>query len=183
MVTKLSFVPGKAVSVYLFTDHDSVSKLTVVLEFLYQVFVTYGVGGNFEWVVSFIPGKSWIIDIDEGPVKPMHLRGGTKCYWLKWDNDWLGGGDNRPVNPMRLREDTSCFSLKWKNDWWGLEHEQFDEALLVTNCIDFAGISYLWLSPSCTRCRPRRVAKWWFVITPVIFFELDGWLKVIFSVW
>ena len=73
----------------------------------------------------------------------MHLRGGTKCYWLEWDNDWLGGGDNRPVNPMRLREDTSCFSLKWKNDWWGLEHEQFDEALLVTNCIDFAGISYL----------------------------------------
>ena len=29
-------------------------------------------------------------DIDEGPVKPMHLRGGTKCYWLMWDNDWLG---------------------------------------------------------------------------------------------
>ena len=83
----------------------------------------------------------------------MHLRGGTKCYWLEWDNDWLGGGDNRPVNPMHLREDTSCFSLKWKNDWWalkwkndwwGLEHEQFDESLLVvTNCIDFAGISYL----------------------------------------
>ena len=28
--------------------------------------------------------------VDEGPVKPMHLMGGTTCYWLKWDNDWLG---------------------------------------------------------------------------------------------
>ena len=72
----------------------------------------------------------------------MHLRGGTKCYWLKWDNDWSGGGVNRPVNPMHLREDTSCFSLKWKNHWWGLEHEQFDEELMVvTNCTDFAGTS------------------------------------------
>ena len=72
----------------------------------------------------------------------MHLRGGTKCCWLRWDNDWWGGGDNRPVKPMHLREDTSRFSLKWKNDWWGLHLEQFDEALLVvTNCIDFAGIS------------------------------------------
>ena len=45
---------------------------------------------------------------------------------------------------MRLKEDTSCFSLKWNNRWWRLEHEQFDEALLVvTNCIDFAGISCL----------------------------------------
>ena len=69
-------------------------------------------------MVSLIPGKSRIIDIDKGPVTPMHLRGGTKCYWLKWDNDWWGGGDNRPVNPVHLREDTSCFSLKRKNDWW-----------------------------------------------------------------
>ena len=95
-------------------------------------------------MISFIPGKSQIIDIDKGPEQPMNLRGGTKCYWLKWDNDCSGGGDNRPVNPMHLREDTSCFSLKRKNDWWGLEHEQFDEELLVvTNCIDFAGISCL----------------------------------------
>ena len=74
----------------------------------------------------------------------MRLRDGTKCYWLMWDNDWLSARDNRPVNPIHFREDTSCFSLKWKNHWWGLEHEQFDEALLVvTNCIDFAVISCL----------------------------------------
>ena len=79
---------------------------------------------------------------------------------------------------MHFREDTSCFSLKWKNQWLGLEHEQFDEALLVVmNCIDCAGISCLWLSPSCTGCRPGRVAKWRFVITPVSFFGLDGWSK------
>ena len=41
----------------------------------------------------------------------------------------------------------------------GLEHEQFDALLVVTNCIDFAGISCLWLSPSCTGCRPGRAAK------------------------
>ena len=95
-------------------------------------------------MISFIPGKSQIIDIDKGPEQPMNLRGGTKCYWLKWDNDCSGGGDNRPVNPMHSKEDTSCFPLKWKNHWWGLEHEQFDESLLVvTDCIDFAGISCL----------------------------------------
>ena len=71
----------------------------------------------------------------------MHLRGGTKRYWLKWDNDWSGEGDNRPVNSMHLRDDTLCFSLKWKKDWWGLQHEQSDEALLVvTNCVDFADV-------------------------------------------
>ena len=74
----------------------------------------------------------------------MYLRGGTKCYWLKWDNDWSGGIDHRPVNPMHLREDMSCFWLRWKNHWCGLAHEQSDEAILVvTNCIDFAGISCL----------------------------------------
>ena len=36
------------------------------------------------------------------------------------------------------------FLAEVKNHWWGLEHEQLDEALLVvTNCIDFAGISCL----------------------------------------
>ena len=46
----------------------------------------------------------------------------------------------------------------------------------VTNCIDFAGISCLRLSPSCTGCRRGRVAKWWFVITPVVFSNLmDDW--------
>ena len=47
----------------------------------------------------------------------MYLRGGTKCYWLMWDNDWLGAEDNRPVNPTHFREGTSCFSLMWDNDW------------------------------------------------------------------
>ena len=112
----------------------------------------------------------------------MHLRDGAKYYWLMWNNDWLGDWDHRPVNPMHLREDSSCFSLKWKNHWWGLEHEQFDEALLVvTNSTDLAGISCLWLSPSCTCCRPGRVAKGWFVITPVLFFELGGLLKAILA--
>ena len=119
---------GKVVSVYLLTDRNYISKYNVGV----PLFVTYGVGGIFEWVVSFIPGKSWIIDINKEPVKPMHLRDGTKCCWLNWDNDWSGGIDNRPVNPMHLGEDTSCFSLKWKNHWY-LEHEQFDEALLVVS--------------------------------------------------
>ena len=30
------------------------------------------------------------MQIDKGPVKPMHLIASTKCYWLMWDNDWLG---------------------------------------------------------------------------------------------
>ena len=35
------------------------------------------------------------------------------------------------------------FLAEVKNHWWGLEHEQLDEALLVvTNCIDFAGMLY-----------------------------------------
>ena len=42
---------------------------------------------------------------------------------------------------MHLREDTSCFSLKWNNYWWGLEHEQFDALLVVTNRIVFEGIT------------------------------------------
>ena len=41
----------------------------------------------------------------------------------------------------------------------------------------FGGYLLLWLSPSCTGCRPGRVAYWWFVITPALFFELDGWLE------
>ena len=36
--------------------------------------------------------KRQIIYIDKEPVKPIHLRDGTKCYWLKWDNDWSGVG-------------------------------------------------------------------------------------------
>ena len=52
----------------------------------------------------------------------------------------------------------------------------------VTNCIDFAGISCLRLSPSCTGCRRGRVAKWWFVITPVVFSNLmDDWRPVLAS--
>ena len=50
---------GKIVSVYLLTDRNFVSKSAVMLEFL--LFVTYGVGGIFEWVVSFIPWKSSIV--------------------------------------------------------------------------------------------------------------------------
>ena len=55
-----------------------------------SLFLTYVVGGIFESVVSFISGKSWIIDIDKESDRSMHLRGSTKCYWLMWDNDWLG---------------------------------------------------------------------------------------------
>ena len=53
-------------------------------------------------------------------------------------------------------------------------------ALVVTICVDFAGVSCLRLSPSCSGCRPGRVASRWFVITPVTSFELDGSLKAIF---
>ena len=52
---------------------------------------------------------------------------------------------NRLVSPMHFRGGTSFFSLKWKNGWWGLGHAQFDgEALLVvTKGIKLAGISCL----------------------------------------
>ena len=73
---------------YLLTDRNFVSKSAVMLEFLHLL-LTAWVEFSSEWCRSF-PGKSWIIDIDKEPVKPMHLRGGTKSYWLMWDNDWLG---------------------------------------------------------------------------------------------
>ena len=138
---------GKVVSVYLLTDRKHVCPSQ---QQYWSFFICYlRRGWNFR-VVSFIPGKSWILDTDKGPVKPMQLRGGTKCiswchlwgafYWLKWDNDWLGAWDNRPVNPMHPRETPPVSRFKRKNRWWGLEHEQFDLALLVvTNCVDFYG--------------------------------------------
>ena len=70
-------------------------------------------------MVSVIAEKSCVVDIDNEPVKPVNLRYGPTCYWLKWDNDWSGEGDDRPVNPMHLREDTSCLSLEWKNHCGG----------------------------------------------------------------
>ena len=110
----------KVVNVYLLTDRNCVSKSAVILEFLYLL-LTAWVEFSSDWYRLF--EESRYIYIDKGPLKPKHLIGGTKCYWLKWDNDWLGAWANRPVNPLNLREDTSCFSLKWKNHWWGLEHE------------------------------------------------------------
>ena len=92
---------GKVASVNLLTDRNY-KRIQVSSNIGVSLFVTYGVGGIFEWVVSFIPEKSWTTDIDKEPVKPMHLSGGAKCYWLTWDNDWSGAWDNRPVNPMHL---------------------------------------------------------------------------------
>ena len=96
-------------------------RIQVISHSWVSLFVACGVGGIFEWVVSFILGESWVIGIDLGSLNPMHRGGGTKCSWLKWDNDCLGVGDNRPVNPLHFKEGTSCLSLKWDHDWSGLE--------------------------------------------------------------
>ena len=112
MVWSYHLSRGKVVSVSLLTDRNYVSKSAVYWSF----FICYlRRGWNF-WVSGIV--HSWKVvnnryqGIDEGPVKPIHLRGGTKCCWLKWDNDWLRGWDNRPVNPMHLREKHVVYSLE-----------------------------------------------------------------------
>ena len=103
----------------------------------------------------------------EEPVKSMHLRDGTKCYWLVWDNDWLGAWVPRVCswNGRTIGGVWSMNSLM-KHYWW----------LRIVPGIDLAGIYCLWLSSSCTGCRLGRVAKWLFIITPVLFFDfMDDW--------
>ena len=69
--------------VYTFTS------IAVTFEFLHLLFTAWvefssGIVRS-EKVVSNI---YVIFILIRGLVKPMHFRGGTTCYWLKWNNDW-----------------------------------------------------------------------------------------------
>ena len=82
---KLSFFSRKVVRVhsYLLTDRNHVSTSAVIMEFL-SLLLTAWVEFSSEWYRSFQESNKYlVIDIDKG-------RGGTKCYWLMWDNDWFG---------------------------------------------------------------------------------------------
>ena len=76
----------KAVSVHLLTDRIYAYQLyiTVIWEFLTCYFRR---GRNFR-VVSFVPGKSWVIDIDKEPRKPNALWRGHLVF-LAEVGQWL----------------------------------------------------------------------------------------------
>ena len=66
---------GRVVSAYLLTDRNYVSKSAVILEFICYL----RRGWNFR-VCGIVHSRKVVnnVYIDKGPVKPMHLRGGTK---------------------------------------------------------------------------------------------------------
>ena len=70
--------------------------------------------------------------------------------------------------------------LVWRGRRSGRPGGGYCEAMLVVTIFFGLRVSLVsWLSPSCTGCRPGRVAYWWFVITPVLFSNMtDGWKLV-----
>lgn len=93
---------------------------------------------------------------------------GLTVWWDKGrytTNIWVFSCSSRitPVNPMYFKTVTSCFSWKGKNDWRDMTRRRTGQiwktvrytlrgavccetSLVVTNVIDLAGISCLWLS-------------------------------------
>ena len=102
-------------------------------------------------VVSNVPGI-----LIRGPVKPMHFREGTSCS--RWGGRSICGirwGNFKPPRKSNALQ-RGRWSETMIGGFWGMHSLMKHYWWLLRNCIDFAGISCLWLLRSCTGCRTGR---------------------------
>ena len=138
----------------------------------------FSMKGNNDW------WERWTYDRSHSPVDVLRFRDGTKWFSMKGENDCRDmtsrrtGLTGKAVRGKMTGGIWPAEELVWRGRRSGRPGGGDCEAMLVvTNFFGLRVSLVSWLLPSCTGCRPGRVAYWWFVITPVLFFEYDWWLE------